>query len=176
LGEINPPDENQQNKTMSAKHDTKEEKITKADVKSDTITPAKKAKVIGHTVQKKITMKPLQALPMDATMRIAGIVARTEQVTTAYGESTRFIGDIAAKVMPGGEIIRAGSAFLPRQAEGIIAGAMASHMSDEHFKGVEFALVIGKVEAKTKTGYEWTVKTLVDTEPTEDKTLALLGE
>lgn len=147
-------------------------KISKADLKSGEIGKTRKG---GTVIQRKITMKELQKLPMDATMKLAGIVTKTEMVTTNYGESTRFIGNFAAK-MPDGSIIRSGVCFVPKAAEGMLAGALAGHMNDEKFTGVEFAFEIGKVESKaSKTGYEWSVKTLIDTVESEDKVLLLLG-
>lgn len=157
-------------------------KTTKSDLAKGETTvgesaPARKG---GTIIAKKITPKLIQKLGMDAKMRVAGIVTKTESVTTQYGESVRFIGDIAAQVMEDGKTpaatIRAGACFLPRQAEGIVSAGLASHINDENFRGVEFALEIGKEPSKaSKTGYEWTVKTLVDTEQAEDKVLLLLG-
>lgn len=159
------------NKTMAKKNEKSAELNEEGKIEK---SGSRSKKTTGHVVLKKITMKPLQSLPMDATMRLAGIVVRTEKITTNYGESTRFIGDFAA-IMPDGSTLRAGSAYLPRQAEGLVEAGLAAHMNDEHFKGVEFAIEIGKEPGQTKTGYNWTVKTLVGAEPTEDKVLALLG-
>lgn len=159
-------------------------KITKDEMKTGTVSTSetKTTRKGGTVLQRKITMKPLQKMPMEAKARIAGIVSKMESVTTLYGESTRFIGDMAMRISETGEftglepVIRAGAIFLPKAAEGIISGALASKINDEQFKGVEFAFEVGKeVSEKSKTGYEWTVKTLVDTVESEDKVLLLLG-
>jgi hypothetical protein len=165
------------NKTMA------KNKTTKDDMKTGPVAVGEGSTKKGGTIlQRKITMKPLQKMPMEATARIAGIVTKTEAVTTLYGESTRLIGDIAMRIAEDGKhtgkepVIRAGACFLPKAAEGILQAAVQSSINDDDFKGVEFALEIGKQEsANSKTGYEWTVKTLVDTAEVEDKVLLLLG-
>lgn len=157
--------------------------ISKTDMQSGAVAVAgEKVKAGGTILQRKITMKPLQKMPMEATARIAGIVNKTETVTTQYGDSIRFVGDIAMRISDDGNhtgkepVIRAGAIFLPKAAEGIISAAVSSRINEEDFKGVEFAFEVGKTPSETsKTGYEWTVKTLVDTVASEDKVLLLLG-
>ena len=143
---------------------------------------AEAPKAGGLVLQRKITLKPLQKMPMEAKARIAGRVTKTETVTTNYGDSTRFVGDIAMRISESGKFngdeitMRAGAAFLPKAAEGVISGALAAKMGDENFTGLEFAFEIGKVESEaSRTGYEWEVRSLIAPEPAKDPVLLLLA-
>jgi hypothetical protein len=142
--------------------------------------PVKGQPTAGLVIARKITLKPLQKLGFESRARVGGRVVKTETVTTQYGDSTRFVGDIALKVSESGkwddaQITRAGCAFLPKAAESVIAAALASHLNDETFEGVEFAFEISKLPADNKVGYEWQVVSLLAPVAAEDKVLLLLG-
>jgi hypothetical protein len=158
--------------------------MSKNNVKSNakpTETPkTETAKSAGLILARKITLKPLQKLGFESKARVGGRVTKTEGVTTQYGESTRFLGDIALKVSASGkwddtEVTRAGCAFLPKAAESVIAAVLAARVNDEHFQGVEFAFEITKIKADNKVGYEWQVASLLAPAEAEDKVLALLA-
>lgn len=143
--------------------------------------PEKSKPASNLVIARKLTLKPIQKMAMTAKARIGGLVAKTETVTTQYGDSTRFIGNFAAKISESGKwddtvTIRAGAAFLPKAAENILLGAVAARINDENFNGVEFAIEVSKVESeKSKTGYEYEVRSLMEVAEAEDKVLALLA-
>lgn len=146
-------------------------KTSKKEVNSGSVNVPSNGTVLAN----KISPKLFQKMEFGEQGKIGGVVISSESVSTTYGESTKFKGDFAAK-LPDGTVVRSSQCYLPRTAEGIISAALASKMNEENFKGVEFAFGISKIENEaSKVGYEWQVKTLVDTAPAEDKVLLLLG-
>jgi hypothetical protein len=135
----------------------------------------------GAVIGRKITLKPLQKMGFEAKARIGGMIVKTETVTTAYGDSTRFIGEIACRITEKGDwsdsvTTKAPSAFLPKAAEGLLSAALAAHANDPVFSGVEFAIEVSKIEdASSKTGYVWEVRSLREVAESDDKVLSLLA-
>lgn len=83
--------------------------------------------------------------------RLAATVTNIETVSTQYGESLKFRGEFIARRFSDGEEFYAGTAFLPRVAESLVAGSFTG-------EPLQVVLDVGTRKAETQTGYEFTVK------------------
>lgn len=95
-------------------------------------------------------------LPKGAILRVAGIATGTKTGTSNYGPWTALTGDFYAVNLESGEEFRAGKAFLPSTALGLVEGALSDSP-----EGVEFAFDFGVKAAENAIGYEYTVKPVV---------------
>ena len=100
--------------------------------------------------------------------RVLGRAVGVKTGTTDFGDFVAFTGDFRATVIATGEVFRSSKVFLPESVVGMLQAAM-----QESNAGVEFAFDIGAVEANTPTGYQYTVKSLIET-PEESDPLANL--
>lgn len=88
---------------------------------------------------------------------VYGVATGTKNGTSTFGDWLAFIGDFEGVEIVTGEISRSPVCFLPEPAQGMLEAAL---MKNEN--GVEFSFIIGiKPNAKSTTGYEYTVKPVV---------------
>lgn len=114
----------------------------------------------------KISLKSIGATPAKGSVEagkpitiaaLYGAVHKHETVTTTFGESERFIGNIEAVNAATGEVFRSGKMFVPSIVEELLAAAVDS-IDDG---SVEFALEIGAEHSeKGNMGFAYTVKPL----------------
>lgn len=123
----------------------------------------------------KITLSSIGAQPKSKSVEYAhpiamifGEASRTEIGQTTYGEFVRFRGNFAGVNLSTGEKFRAGAMILPPLIQDILAAAV-----DQADGPIQFGLEIGvKPSEKGNTGYEYTVRPLL--EPEENDALMLL--
>ena len=90
-------------------------------------------------------------------LKVIGITSKATPGQTDKGEYVSFTGDFRAVNMVTGELFQASSCILPN----FIADALSHALGTS--QEVEFALMIGaKANATSITGYEYTVKPLVE--------------
>lgn len=114
----------------------------------------------------KISLKSIGATPTKGSVEagkpitiaaLYGTVHKHETVTTTFGESERFVGNIEAVNAITGEVFRSGKMFVPSVVEELLASAVDS-IDDG---SVEFALEIGAEHSeKGNMGFAYTVKPL----------------
>lgn len=101
-------------------------------------------------------------------IKIVGVTSSYKVGQTDKGEFIKLSGTFNAINMQTGELFNSGECLLPNFISENIAEALKN--SSE----VEFALQIGvKADATSVTGYQYTVKPLIDAKPSE-KLLALM--
>lgn len=101
-------------------------------------------------------------------VKIVGVTSSYKVGQTDKGEFIKLSGTFNAINMQTGELFNSGECLLPNFISENIAEALKN--SSE----VEFALQIGvKADATSVTGYQYTVKPLIDAKPSE-KLLALM--
>ena len=109
-----------------------------------------------------IDIKALHAGGAKTLMRVMGIVNSYKVITTSFGDSIAFLGNIKAVNVDTGDEFRSGKAFLPAIASLLIEGAL----SGQNAEGVQFAFDVGIKPVQDRQGkdsYEYTVKPLIDT-------------
>ena len=97
-----------------------------------------------------------------AVYSIIGIANDIEKGLSDNGPWIKFLGQFEATNYQTGEIYSSGSVFLPSPVESLVLGAMGTPDNRNAFG---FAFEVGtKPDAKSKTGYIFTVKELVPVE------------
>lgn len=104
--------------------------------------------------------------------RVLGRAVETKTGNSDFGSFTKFIGDFRATVKETGEIFQSSALFLPSSITGILASAVAG----AGVGGVEFAFDIGVKPADSAVGYEYTIKTLIETPKDQDPLAKLLAQ
>jgi len=116
--------------------------VSKISLKSIGATPAKNSVEAGKPV---------------TLAAIYGTVHKHETVTTTFGDSERFVGNVEAINIATGDTYRSGKMFVPSIVEELLAAAVDSVEDGS----VEFALEIGAEHSeKGNMGYAYTVKPL----------------
>jgi hypothetical protein len=101
-------------------------------------------------------------------LRVTGIAKDKKLVNTDFGTSVQINGMFQGTNIKTGEVFRAAKCFLPEIAAGLVDGALAEGVTE-----IQFAFDIGVKPANSATGYEYTVKPLIDL--TENDPLAMLN-
>lgn len=100
-------------------------------------------------------------------MRVIGVIYSTKVVTSTYGDSIEFSGQFQGINLETGEVYEGGKLFLPNVAEMYTVGAFNVASHTDGFKSLDVAFDIGVKPANTAHGYEYTIKPLIQAEPTE---------
>lgn len=104
--------------------------------------------------------------PDGTSLKVCKITGRTTSAKTGQsenGEYTALLGEFVGLDMVTGEVFNSGKCILPNFVSETIAAALLESQA------VEFALEIGAVAKEdAATGYEFTVRPLVNTEPTDN--------
>lgn len=102
---------------------------------------------------------------------LVGNVYGYEIGNTQYGDFIKFKGDFSATLMSNGQEFRSPCAIIPAPMDMVIANLVddaALGITETKAKvGCELGISVGVKPANTPTGYEWTVKTLIDVVPTD---------
>lgn len=113
-------------------------------------------------LEKKITCKHFITAGAESAT-LAAMIRRRETVTTAFGESTKFVGDFALKFTDkSGQPtqIRAGTAYVPEILENLFNAALDSGEEGEVVQGV-FRIQLVKSD-KSKTGCTYQVSPVTE--------------
>lgn len=95
--------------------------------------------------------------------RIYGVVGRVEYVTTQFGEQPKFIGEFVALRVDGKEAC-APTAFFPS----FITQLLEKGMKESNGRSINFGFdFYADPSDKSKTGYVWSAKPLMDVKPSE---------
>jgi hypothetical protein len=97
-----------------------------------------------------------------ALYRVIGTVIGVKTGTSTYGGWTALMGDFEAINLDSGEMYASSKAFLPEPALSMLAAASMKSPG-----GVEFAVEVGVKPANNAFGYEYTVRPLIDSAPTD---------
>jgi len=127
-------------------------KITVRKVFGAIPTVAREVKEADGT--KKTVMVLEQETPL---MRVYGQATGFRVATSQYGDSCVFKGIFKAVNMDTGEAFGAGECCLPKMLESQLSGILADS------EGAEFAFDVFAIPAKNAFGYEYKVKTLIET-------------
>ena len=95
-------------------------------------------------------------------MRVVGIARKHEVVSSQYGDSVAFIGEMRAINLQTGEVFNGSKLFLPNVAESYCYNALIAAEMAEGFAGLEIAFDVGIKPSSTPMGYEYTVKPLIE--------------
>lgn len=119
----------------------------------------------------KISMKGIGAQPPrgfvskenPGPIPLAMLYGRTSRYTignSTFGEFTKFGGSFEAVNVATGAAYRSGNILLPRIVEDLLRGALDDR--EDQNAALEFSLEVGVKYADTATGYEYTVRPLVE--------------
>lgn len=115
----------------------------------------------------------LKAVPDGKRVELFKIVGTTTQAKTGQtdlGEYVKLLGDFVATNLDTGETFQASQCILPNFVAESMAAALHTSQS------VEFALQVDAVaKASAATGYEFSVKPLIEAEPTDKMRRLLLA-
>lgn len=129
--------------------------------------------VMGNVIGQKAVITAELAKGEKYGFRIVGLVKSTFSVVTQFGDSTGFKGTFEAVNIRTGEAFRAGKCFLPTIATDLLESAVDGMGEDQ--TELRFGFEIGLIPSdKGSTGYEFTVKPLIDT--TENDPVAELRQ
>lgn len=103
---------------------------------------------------KKMVMVLEQEIPL---MRVYGQATGFRVATSQYGDSCVFKGIFKAHNADTGEVFSAGECCLPKMLEAQLSGIL------DESDGAQFAFDIYATPAKNAFGYEYRVKTLIET-------------
>jgi len=119
--------------------------------------------IVDDTGTKKTVLRGVEKM----YMRVIGVIYGTKLVTSNYGDSIEFAGQFQGINLDTGEVYEGGKLFLPNVAEMYTAGAFNTASQGEGFKSLDVAFDIGVKPSNNAVGYEYTVKPLIQAEPTE---------
>lgn len=103
-------------------------------------------------------------------MRVLGVVNATKLITTNFGDSIAFIGNVKAINLETGQQFGSGKAFLPNIAANLVEGAL----NGENNNGIQFAFDVGVkpvMDRQNKPSYEYTVTPLMETQDNDPLSL-----
>ena len=126
--------------------------------------------IVDESGVKKTVLRGVERL----YMRVVGVARGSENITSQYGDSIKFLGDFRAINIQTGEVFNAGNVFLPNIAESYVYNALEAVKHAEGFSGLELAFDIGVKPASTPMGYEYTVKPLIEPATKDDHLSKLL--
>lgn len=120
------------------------------------------------TIVKKLSAKSIgvdfvkaKKEPQDCYQILGYVTDIQEGVHSTNGEWQKLVGQFEATNLNTGEVINSSEAFLPDVANKIIASQVKEGAK------IQFALVVGTKPNETPTGYEYTVRELIESEPLE---------
>ena len=145
--------------------------VSKITMKSVCGAPAMQTvETVGEDGVKKTVLRGVEK----QYMRLVGVARGSENITSQYGDSIKFLGDFRAVNLETGEIFNAGQAFLPNIAETYLYNVLENVRHVDGFSGLELAFDIGVKPASTPMGYEYTVKPLIEPATKDDHLSNLL--
>jgi len=97
-----------------------------------------------------------------ALFTVIGIASGVKTGPSPYGEYVALTGQFEATNLETGEMYAAPVCFLPDPLQGMIVAKLRTPDSDGNLVTVQFGVEVGIKPAKTATGYEYSVRELVE--------------